>query len=63
MANWLVTVDYDDFELDKAFDALPQIYWKNSTTNQDKGLCLSKAIGRRNSDRNIIVYLAKLFMD
>lgn len=38
MANWLVTVDYDDFELDKAFDALPEIYWKNSTTNQDKGL-------------------------
>lgn len=38
MANWLVTVDYDDFELDKAFDVLPKIYWKNSTTNQDKGL-------------------------
>ena len=38
MANWLVTVNYDDFELDKAFDALPEIYWKNSTTNQDKGL-------------------------
>ncbi|MEG6546794.1 HNH endonuclease [Acinetobacter bereziniae] len=38
MANWLVTVNYDDFQLDKAFDALPLIYWKNSTTNQDKGL-------------------------
>lgn len=38
MANWLITVDYEDFELDKAFDILPEIYWKNSPTNQEKGL-------------------------
>jgi 5-methylcytosine-specific restriction protein A len=44
VANWLVTVDYDDFELDKAFEALPVIYWKNSTTNKDKGLQLNDIV-------------------
>ena len=44
MANWLVTVDFDDFELDKAFEALPVIYWKNSTTNKDKGLQLNDIV-------------------
>lgn len=37
MANWLVTVDYDDFELDKAFEALPVIYWKNKGDNDNVG--------------------------
>jgi 5-methylcytosine-specific restriction enzyme A len=44
MANWLVTVNYDDFELDKAFDALPEIYWKDSTINKDKGLQLNDIV-------------------
>lgn len=44
MANWLVTVDFDDFELDKAFEALLVIYWKNSTTNKDKGLQLNDIV-------------------
>lgn len=44
MANWLVTVNYDDFQLDKAFEALPVIYWKNLTTNQDKGLQLNDIV-------------------
>ena len=38
MANWLVTVNYDEFDLEKAFDALPEIYWKNSATTEGKGL-------------------------
>lgn len=44
MANWLVTVDYDEFDLDKAFDALPTIYWKNSATNEGKGLQLNDIV-------------------
>lgn len=44
MANWLVTVNYEDFQLDKAFDALPQIYWKNTTSKQDKGLQLNDIV-------------------
>lgn len=44
MANWLVTVDYNDFELDKAYDGLTQIYWKNSTTNHEKGLQLNDIV-------------------
>lgn len=44
MANWLVTVDYKDFELDKAFDVLPEIYWKDSTINKEKGLKLNDIV-------------------
>src|SRR5690606_33297123 len=32
MAIWLVTVNYDEFDLEKAFDSLPTIYWKHSAT-------------------------------
>lgn len=38
MANWLVTVNYDEFDLEKAFDALSVIYWKNSVKTEGKGL-------------------------
>lgn len=38
MANWLVTVNYAEFDLEKAFAELPKIYWKNETTTEGKGL-------------------------
>lgn len=38
MANWLVTVNYAEFDLEKAFDALSTIFWKNSATIEGKGL-------------------------
>ena len=38
MANWLVTVNYNEFDLEKAFDTLPTIFWKNSSTLEGKGL-------------------------
>ncbi len=38
MANWLVTVNYAEFDLEKAFEELPKIYWKNETTTEGKGL-------------------------
>ncbi|WP_288382077.1 HNH endonuclease [uncultured Acinetobacter sp.] len=44
MANWLVTVNYDDFQLDKAFDALPVIYWKKITDSKDKGLQINDIV-------------------
>ncbi|WP_151706949.1 HNH endonuclease [Acinetobacter sp. TUM15064] len=44
MANWLVTVNYDEFDLEKAFDALPKIYWKNSATTEGKGLQINDIV-------------------
>lgn len=44
MANWLVTVNYDEFDLEKAFDALPEIYWKNSATTEGKGLQINDIV-------------------
>lgn len=44
MVNWLVTVNYDEFDLEKAFDALPKIYWKNSATTEGKGLQINDII-------------------
>ncbi|WP_017388677.1 HNH endonuclease [Acinetobacter calcoaceticus] len=44
MANWLVTVNYDDFDLEKAFDALPVIYWKNSVKTEGKGLQINDIV-------------------
>jgi 5-methylcytosine-specific restriction protein A len=44
MANWLVTVKYDDFDLEKAFNALPVIYWKNSVKTKEKGLQINDIV-------------------
>lgn len=44
MANWLVTVNYAEFDLEAAYDALPQIYWKNSTTTEGKGLQINDIV-------------------
>lgn len=44
MANWLVTVNYDEFDLEKAFDALPVIYWKNSVKTEGKGLQINDIV-------------------
>lgn len=44
MANWLVTVNYDEFDLEKAFDALSKIFWKNSATIEGKGLQLNDMV-------------------
>ena len=44
MANWLVTVNYNEFDLEKAFEVLPIIYWKNSATSEGKGLQLNDII-------------------
>ena len=44
MANWLVTVNYDEFDLEKAFDALPTIYWKNSITTEGKALQINDIV-------------------
>ncbi|MCO8069368.1 HNH endonuclease [Acinetobacter lwoffii] len=44
MANWLVTVNYAEFDLEAAYDALPQIYWKNSATSEGKGLQLNDIV-------------------
>lgn len=38
MANWLITVNCEVFALDKAFDVLDQIYWKNDFKTEGKGL-------------------------
>ncbi|SDC10151.1 HNH endonuclease [Acinetobacter boissieri] len=37
MANWLITCNYQTFNLEKAYDELSEIYWKNDVTNTDKG--------------------------
>lgn len=44
MANWLVTVNYDEFDLEKAYEALPTIYWKNSVTSEGKGLQINDIV-------------------
>ena len=44
MANWLVTVNYAEFDLEAAYDALPQIYWKNSAISEGKGLQLNDIV-------------------
>lgn len=44
MANWLVTINYDEFDLEKAFEVLPIIYWKNSATSEGKGLQLNDIV-------------------
>ena len=44
MANWLVTVNYDEFDLEKAFDALSKFFWKNSATIEGKGLQLNDMV-------------------
>lgn len=44
MANWLVTVNYAEFDLEAAYDALPQIYWKNSATSEGKGLQINDIV-------------------
>lgn len=44
MANWLVTVNYDEFDLENAFEALPIIYWKNSAMTEGKGLQLNDIV-------------------
>jgi len=44
MANWLVTVNYDEFDLEKAFDVLPVIYWKNSVKTEGKGLQINDIV-------------------
>lgn len=37
MANWLVTVNYDEFDLEKAYEKLPVIYWSKRGENDDAG--------------------------
>lgn len=44
MANWLVTVNYDEFDLEKAFNILPVIYWKNSVKTVGKGLQINDIV-------------------
>lgn len=41
MANWLISVNYSKFNLEKAFDELRQIYWKNDVKHCAKGLQLN----------------------
>ena len=44
MANWLVTVNYNEFDLEKAFDTLSTILWKNSSTLEGKGLQINDMV-------------------
>lgn len=44
MANWLVTVNLDEFDLENAFEALSIIYWKNSAMTEGKGLQLNDIV-------------------
>lgn len=44
MANWLVTVSFDEFDLEKAFEELPTIYWKNSAMTEGKGLQINDIV-------------------
>lgn len=44
MANWLVTVNYAEFNLEAAYEALQEIYWKNSATSEGKGLQLNDIV-------------------
>lgn len=44
MANWLVTVNYDQFDLEKAYEVLPTIYWKNNTINTEKGFQINDIV-------------------
>jgi 5-methylcytosine-specific restriction protein A len=43
MANWLVTVNYAEFDLEAAYDALPQIYWRISHY-EGKGLQINDIV-------------------
>ena len=44
MANWLVTVNYNEFDLEKAFEELSTIFWKNSSTLEGKGLQINDMV-------------------
>lgn len=44
MANWLLTVNYDQFDLASAYDALSVIYWKNDVETYDAGLQLNDIV-------------------
>ena len=44
MANWLVTVNYNEFDLEKAFDTLSTIFWKNSSTLEGTGLQINDMV-------------------
>lgn len=44
MANWLVTVNYSDFNLEQAYETLPKIYWKNKVEDLNKGLQINDIV-------------------
>ena len=44
MANWLVTVNYNEFDLEKAFEELSTFFWKNSSTLEGKGLQINDMV-------------------
>lgn len=44
MANWLVTVNYNEFDLEKAYEELPKIYWKNNVINSEKGFQINDIV-------------------
>ena len=40
MANWLISVKYEEFDLESAYEELPVIYWSNHAENQNAGFQL-----------------------
>ena len=44
MANWLMTVDHEEFDLKSAYDVLSQIYWENDVQTRYSGLQLQDIV-------------------
>ena len=40
MANWLISVKYEEFDLESAYEELPVIYWSNHAENKNAGFQL-----------------------
>ena len=44
MANWLVTVNYDEFDLEKAYEDLSEIYWSKHSQKEDTGFQIDDVV-------------------
>ena len=44
MANWLVTVNYDEFDLENAYEDLSEIYWSKHSQKEDTGFQIDDVV-------------------
>ncbi|WP_151751931.1 HNH endonuclease [Acinetobacter bereziniae] len=44
MANWLISVKYEEFDLESAYEELPVIYWSKHAENQNAGFQLGDQV-------------------